>query len=171
MVRKNLSAPIPGQSLTEPPKKYPWERPPEITDPKEALKLHVDHITRPDVMDGVLALVEAGADIKRLTLGIMRGAVSQGYHSPDISLMVAPVVHEYIKNTADQLGIEYDEGLVDKKEQEAAEKTKAAISAKSKLDKLGLKQLEEERRPKEPPKGEPSMKQETPKRGLMARRK
>ena len=30
-----LKAPIPGQSLTDEPKNYPWENPPEITDPEE----------------------------------------------------------------------------------------------------------------------------------------
>jgi len=39
-----FSAPIPGQSLTDTPKNYPWERPAEITDPREAIKFHLDGI-------------------------------------------------------------------------------------------------------------------------------
>ena len=30
-----LEAPIPGQSLTDEPKNWPWENPPEMVDPDE----------------------------------------------------------------------------------------------------------------------------------------
>ena len=33
--------PIPGQSLTTPPKSAPFERPPEIADPVKALDYHL----------------------------------------------------------------------------------------------------------------------------------
>jgi len=36
--------PVPGQSLTTTPKSAPYERPPEITDPMEALDYHLDKI-------------------------------------------------------------------------------------------------------------------------------
>ena len=35
-----FAAPIPGQSLTTEPKGLPFERPPKIVDPIEALDLH-----------------------------------------------------------------------------------------------------------------------------------
>ena len=31
-----LQAPVPGQSLTDEPKNFPWERPADITDQNEA---------------------------------------------------------------------------------------------------------------------------------------
>ena len=38
--------PIPGQSLTTVPKSFPYERPPELTDPTEALDLHLDNLVK-----------------------------------------------------------------------------------------------------------------------------
>lgn len=130
-----FDAPIPGESLTGMPKKYPWERPPEITDPKEALRSHVDHLNNPEVMDNVLTLVEAGVPVKELTMGILRGAVSRGLHSPDISLIIAPVIHEKIKVTADKLGVEFEEGLVDKEAETEAEEVRQLLKTRSYLKK------------------------------------
>ena len=39
--------PIPGQSLTSTPKGAPYERPPEINDPMEALEMHLDNLDNP----------------------------------------------------------------------------------------------------------------------------
>ena len=163
---KQFEAPIPGESLTGNPKKYPWERPPEISDPKEALGMHMARLAKPDVMDGTLAMLEAGVPLKDLTLGILRVAVSEGYHSPDISLMVAPAMHEYIKRTADEVGIEYDEGLVDEKAEASASRAKASMTASSQLKKK-LKELPEEVKEEAPVE---EMIEETPKQGLMTRR-
>ena len=52
-----LKAPIPGQSLTDEPKNYPWENPPEITDPEEAIARFQRLLVQLGVED---ALREAG---------------------------------------------------------------------------------------------------------------
>jgi len=133
----DFNAPIPGQSLTEEPGKYPWDRPSESADPKKVLKSYMNNLNKEEVMDGLLTLVEAGVPIKDLTLGLLRIGVSEGVHSPDISLMVAPAIHEMIKTTADELGIEYDEGFVNKEEEEAVKKAKTSVTARKILEKEG----------------------------------
>ena len=52
-----------------------------------------------------------------MTEGILRGAVAEGRHSIDVSLLIAPVIHEYIKGIADASGVEYNEGLDDGEEE------------------------------------------------------
>ena len=47
----NLSAPIPGQSLTGEPKGYAWERPPEYNTPEEALEFYLPKITDEETTD------------------------------------------------------------------------------------------------------------------------
>ena len=42
----NLTAPIPGQSLTTEPKGFPWERPPEIDKPEDALKFYANNMSK-----------------------------------------------------------------------------------------------------------------------------
>lgn len=166
---RDFDAPIPGESLTQEPKKYPWEQPPEITDPKDALNMHMERLSRPDVMDGTIAFLEAGVPLKDMVLGVLRVAVSEGYHTPDVSLMVAPAMHEYIKKTADEIGIEYDEGLVDEEAQKSSENIKASMSARNHYEKA-LKNKTKKKEPVEEKTVEKPIENEEPKRGLMARR-
>ena len=45
--------------------------------------------------------LEAGLDLVRLVQGILRSAVMEGIHPIDVSLIIAPVIHEYIKGFTD----------------------------------------------------------------------
>ena len=45
---KITDRPIPGQSLTAEPRSQAFERPPEITDPIEALDVHLDNLSTKD---------------------------------------------------------------------------------------------------------------------------
>lgn len=109
--------PIPGQSLTDTPKNAPWERPPAITDPEEAVLVHIEHLSDPEKMESIMEAVSLGLDIQTITKGITRSAVQNGIHSIDVSLIVQPVVHEMIKQAAETLDIEYDEGFENKKQE------------------------------------------------------
>ena len=106
-----FSAPIPGQSLTTEPKNMPFERPPQITDPIEALDMHIENITNQDALEDVFYFLEEGLTLTALVEGILRSAVMEGIHSIDVSLIVAPVLHEYIKGMAIQSDVEFDEGF------------------------------------------------------------
>lgn len=112
--------PIPGQSLVSEPKNRPYERPPEITDPEEALMVHLARLNEVDVIDGAMYLIQKGVDVRSITEGILRSAVAQGIHSIDVSLIIAPAIHEYISGTADVVGLEYEDGFEDKKAREEA---------------------------------------------------
>ena len=103
--------PIPGQSLTAESKSQAFERPPEITDPIEALDAHIDNLSGDGAMEDALYFLEFGVDLVTLVQGMLRGAVMEGIHSIDVSLIIAPVLHEHIKGFADAAGLEYDEGF------------------------------------------------------------
>lgn len=141
MALKPFNRPIPGMSLTSAPKNAPWERPPEISDPMEALKAHIKRLSDPDRMEATLFLLEDenGITLKQLVTGIVRSAVSNGVHSIDVGLLVAPALHEFIKNTADAVGIEYDEGLEDKEGKEAQKQLRIRNMAKKMLKDVGAK--------------------------------
>lgn len=108
---------IPGQSLTSEPKNAPYENPPELTTPEDAIEWHLDRLTQADKLSSLLDAMELGMDVVTLTEGLLRGAVVDGRHSIDVSLIIAPVVHEFIKSTADKAGIDYDEGIPDDTEE------------------------------------------------------
>jgi len=106
-----FSAPIPGQSLTSEPKNSPWENPPQISSPEDALMWHIDRLTKKDKTKAAITMLQLGIDVVTLTEGILRAAVSEGRHTIDVSLIIAPIVHEFIKNIAEEAGIDYEEGI------------------------------------------------------------
>lgn len=108
--------PIPGQSLTQEPKNAPYERPPEIVDPEQALQVHLARLNDVEAMDDAMFFLESGVDLVTLVEGILRSAVMAGVHSVDVSMIIAPAIHEFIKTTADELDVEYEEGFESKEE-------------------------------------------------------
>ena len=111
MTEAALMAAVPGQSLTDYPKNYPWERPPEITDPNDAIKFHIDRIADEDVIDNVLDLLEFGIPAKTLSESMMTAAVGSGIHSIDVSLIVEPIVRDFMMKAADMAGVNYKEAF------------------------------------------------------------
>ena len=117
---------IPGQSLTAEPKNAPYENPPQMTEPEEAVFFHLERLA--ERTDDLLDAMELGLDVVTLTEGILRGAVAEGRHSVDISLIIAPIIHEFIKGGADRAGIDYEEGFPD--ESDSKKMVKYQINSK-----------------------------------------
>ena len=104
---------IPGQSLTATPKNAPYENAPSMTKPEDAIMWHLERMSEPEKTSAILDALEMGIDVVTMTEGLLRFAVLDGRHSIDVSLIIAPVVHEFIVSTADEVGIEYEEGIPD----------------------------------------------------------
>lgn len=162
--------PIPGQSLTTTPKNNPYERPPEITDPEQALQYHLAILTKPEVMEDVIFYLELGVDLVTLVEGITRSAVMGGIHSIDVSLIISPAIHEYIKTTADDLGVEYEEGFEDKEGKKRVTYARDAMLSKKMLDKAKPKAAMRRERKEEPEVAVEAVVVEEMPKGLMARR-
>jgi len=64
--------------------------------------------------------------------------VFQGIHSVDVSLIIAPVLHEFIKDIGDATGIEYDEGISDEKERAVIRYQRNVSRAKEMMKKLDI---------------------------------
>ena len=166
-----FNAPIPGESLTLEPKNAPYERPPELTDPEDALVYHTDKLTDERRIGGLILLLENGLDIRTVTEGVLRKGVYDGIHSIDVSMIIAPAIHEYIKTTADMVGVEYKEGFeTDKEDREldyALNSTRARKAlAKAKADPREAAAIVEDTQMQEP---DMVMEEAKPK-GLMTRR-
>lgn len=162
-----FQAPIPGESLTRPPKQFPWERPPEMNDPEEVMQFYIDKLTDSDRMSAIMDTLEVGMTIRDVTEGIVRVGVSEGMHSIDVGILVSPVIHQYIKSVAKALKIDYNEGFVDKKQQ--AEDQKKVMYLKAKLAAQQQKELVQEIQ-QEAPTIEEEVVVETKPKGLMTRR-
>ena len=106
-----INAPIPGQSLTGEPKSYPWENPPKYVKPFDAAMYHLEQLDEPKKVTALLDMLELDVDMVTLVSGVLRMGVSEGIHTVDVSLLIAPVLHEFIKGHADRSGIDYNEGF------------------------------------------------------------
>ena len=130
--------PQPGFSLTQEPKGAPFENPPDIVDPEEATRYHLDKMNNPNAFEDISYFLEKGIDIPTLVQGILRSAVFQGVHSIDVSLIVAPVLHEFIKDIGDATGVDYDEGISDSKERAVIRYQRNVARSEKMLKKLGI---------------------------------
>ena len=174
-----MNRPIPGQSLTDEPKNYAWERPPEITDPNEAVKYHLDRVADPEVIDNVFYALDMGMPVKTLTDSMMTGAVAKGMHSIDVGLIVEPLVRRAVMKIADNAGVDYKESFDEQEasiEERAARMVKIVESTPEEerdagydfLTEISSNVQEEEQPQEEPEMSEDTMVEEKPK-GLMAR--
>ena len=136
-----FSAPIPGQSLTDEPKNYPWERPPEIVDPREAIKFHIDGINKPEALDNIIEMLQIGVPVKALAETAMTTAQMEGIHSVDVSLIIKDVVKEELISIAEEAGIDYVTGdepseidIKEKEEQQVLALLRKKIGAADEMD-------------------------------------
>lgn len=185
----NFNAPIPGQSLTIEPGNAPWEQPPQTENLDEAIQLHISRLNKPQVVDGIIFMLDIGMPVRAITESIMTSAVMNGIHSVDMSVLVAPVVHEQVKTIGDEAGIAYDEGFEESdRAKQDRERTMLTAKIKAKLKTMGkstpdaksvvkqgieaLATPEEEyvdAAPQDAAMPTEEMTPPTPKRGLMAR--
>tara|TARA_R100001509_G_scaffold124305_1_gene77910 strand:+ start:405 stop:932 length:528 start_codon:yes stop_codon:yes gene_type:complete len=173
---RTFDAPIPGQSLTDTPKNAPYERPPEIVDPMEAIDAHIDNLNKDGAMEDVLYFLEMGVDLQTMVQGILRSGVVAGIHSIDVSLIIAPIIHEYIKGFAEAVDLEFDEGFENKEAKEVITYQRDVARAKKMLAKIkeerGMAPMPEpemEMEPEMEPEKPEMVEEEPVKTGLMAR--
>ena len=95
-----FTAPIAGQSLTNEPRSYEWERPPEMNEAGEAIDFYIERLGNQAVMDDVFTALESGFPLSILVESILGVGVMEGKHSIDVSLLAYPVLHEYIMMAA-----------------------------------------------------------------------
>ena len=155
--------PVPGQSLTTTPRNASYERPPQITEPQEALKAHIDNLSKKESVEDIKYYVEMGLDVKSIVEALLRSAVAEGIHSIDISLIIAPLLHQIIVTLLDKMGIEYDEGSNVETDPDIIDESTMAIVKQKVKARMGEPVKEK------PVMKEPEMEEEKPTGGLMAR--
>jgi len=108
----NLSSkggPIPGQSLTrdtEDP--YPWETPPDFTNPREALDDVVGSIMQPEAMKNIVSALAQGAAVADLGTAILYAKFNEGKISPDAMMLLAEPVMYTIMAIGEEANIKYN---------------------------------------------------------------
>ncbi len=136
---------IPGQSLADTPRNNPYERPPETTNPLVALDKHLELLDEPDTIQGIAAAMEEGLSLVACVEAMCRGAVAEGIHSIDISMNIAPHIHEYIKGELDFLNVDYDEGFFDEEATERDRNSRIGAAVRRRVENSRGDNLEETR--------------------------
>jgi hypothetical protein len=105
----NKGGPIPGQSLTRDSENpYPWETPPEFTNPREALDDVVGSIMQPEAMKNIVSALAQGAAVADLGTAILYAKFNEGKISPDAMMLLAEPVMYTIMAIGEEANIKYN---------------------------------------------------------------
>ena len=100
-----FDAPTPGQSLTDEPKKWQWERPPVHATPKEATNMIIMKLQEPDTYRATLDLMYAGITIESITKSLTFMSFTQGLMTPDVAEISNLYIFFYLRGMARKAGI------------------------------------------------------------------
>jgi len=100
-----LDGPIPGQSLTGEPGNAPWESPPEIADPEEAVDFIFNNMRSEDNMRKLLDFMTAGVPLEAITKTITFAGFAAGHWTPDVAELIQSTVTLGLLNVALAAGI------------------------------------------------------------------
>ena len=101
-----FDAPIPGQGLTDEPGNYPWEHPPQFTDVVEASEFVWDRLHRPEFMEQVVAMLDAGIPVEALGRIIIFNGFMEGKWNPDVAFLIAAPVMKMIATMGITAGVD-----------------------------------------------------------------
>ena len=114
--------PIPGQSLTGEPKNNPWEQPAEMSNIEDITKFYIERMANSEVIDDLAAVCQAGISLKPIVETIVSTGNMEGIHSVDAGMLVAPIIHEFLKQAITSTGVTVkDDGRDYQKEAEERE--------------------------------------------------
>lgn len=174
--------PIPGESLTGEPRNNPWEQPAQMSDANEVAMFYLQRLDNDEVLQDFGAMTQAGVSLAPIVETTYMQGVMRGLHTIDAGLVVAPVIHAFLKAALEDMGISVkDSSTNPQKQSEDAEMQRFLMVANTMLDKEdsgtpdeGQQMVEsmvetQEGEPAEEEMPQEDMVQEEKPQGLMAR--
>jgi hypothetical protein len=126
-------AAIPGQSLTNDPEQpYPWEKPAEFANPREALNDILTSLLQPEAVKEIINSLSKGASVGDLATAIAYAKFAEGKINPDVMLLVMEPIMYLIMGIAEEANIQYNidgDDLDEPDEEEVAQKLKEVEDA------------------------------------------
>ncbi len=102
-----FDAPIPGQSLTGEPGKYPWEHPPRIVNPDEAFEFIIYKIEdNPELQEDLDKFLMTGTPVESIVNTIAFTGFAEGVWSPDVAEMIKFPLSAYFAVRGQDLGFD-----------------------------------------------------------------
>ena len=156
--RSRFDVTIPGQSLTKPPKQYPWENPPQYTNQDEVIDFYMNKFENDETLFGLFAMLESGIPVTTIVTSMVMHGFSEGLYTPDLGVLVGEDIARIIMLIADEADIDYKVG----EKGGVSQAIKSAVKLKESID-----EREATFMPKVDEKIE-ELKDDQPKGGLMA---
>jgi hypothetical protein len=100
-----LAAP-PGNSLTGPPGKWPWEQPARFSDPDDAIDYITESISNGPSRQDMLKLMLAGITVEELVDQVAFKGFMAGAYTPDVAELIKPAVGIFLYDLALNEGFE-----------------------------------------------------------------
>ena len=162
--RSMFEAPVPGQSLTKEPGKYPWESPAQFNNIDEAMQHYLNRFQDEKVMFNLFSLMEAKVPITTIAGSMILHGFAEGLYTPDVGLLVANDLMEVLVAMAKEADIPYEMGVKDDMEEEyrRAGQLKAVMAEREKGDVPKVKEVIEEAKPQPAPQQGGLMAKATP---------
>ena len=101
-----LQGPIPGQSLTDTPGNYPWEKPPQLHELEDVAKYYLEKLGDPEVLDDLSVLFDSGVPLSPFVKTVVSAGFMNGVHTVDAGTLVGPVIHAFLKVAMTDYGID-----------------------------------------------------------------
>lgn len=96
-----MQKPIPGWSLTQPPGKWPWESPPQMTDVEETVEYLLDRLEQPEVEERYIKLMFAGISVEEIVHSIAMAGFMEGMYNPDVAEIIKAPIAIYMMGIAE----------------------------------------------------------------------
>jgi len=122
-----MLAPIPGMSLTKEPRNQPWEQPPKFSRKEEVLAFYLERLNDPDVLDDFLFMLDRKIPLEIVIEALTSYGVMEGYHSPDLKVLVSPILHEHLRMLCEAIDLEIVEWAGPSNEEKKSEKDKTRM--------------------------------------------
>ena len=94
-----FDAPVPGQSLTDTPRNYPWEHAPQYATVEDASMQVWEGLHKKETMEKVVVLLDAGLTVEEITKVIVFAGFVEGKFTPDVGLLLTPIVAKELIKT------------------------------------------------------------------------
>ena len=162
--RSMFEAPVPGQSLTKEPGKYPWESPAQFNNIDEAMQHYLNRFQDEKVMFNLFSLMEAKVPITTIAGSMIMHGFAEGLYTPDVGLLVANDLMEVLVAMAKEADIPYEMGVQEDMSEEyrRAGRLKAVMAEREKGDVPKVKEVIEEAKPQPTPQKSGLMTKATP---------
>lgn len=106
---KSQGSPIPGQSLmSNPDEPYPWETPPDITNPKEALEMIVEDLLQAEAIKNIISALAGGLPVGDISMAVLYNKFVEGVISVDLLMLLAEPTMYLIMAIGEEADIRYN---------------------------------------------------------------